>query len=61
MPHRITAGHRLTSKKKCSFALMKMDGVQAIESLNNAVEKEEDEQVKAVFKVAPTQLARRME
>ena len=40
---------------------MKMDGVQAIESLNNAVEKEKDEQVKAVFKVATAQLARRME
>ena len=48
-------------RKNAALALMKMDGVQAIESLNNAVEKEEDEQVKAVFKVASTQLARRME
>ena len=48
-------------RKNAALALMKMDGVQAIESLNNAVEKEEDEQVKAVFKVATTQLARRME
>jgi len=48
-------------RKNAALALMKMDGVQAIESLNNAVKKEEDEQVKAVFKVASTQLARRME
>ena len=48
-------------RKNAALALMKMDGVQAIESLNNAVEKEEDEQVKAVFKVATAQLARRME
>jgi hypothetical protein len=40
---------------------MKMDGTQAIPFLNNAVEKEQDEQVKAVFKVAITQLARRLE
>ena len=48
-------------RKNAALALMKMDGVQAIESLNNAVKKEEDEQVKAVFKVATTQLARRIE
>ena len=48
-------------RKNAALALMKMDGVQAIESLNNAVEKEKDEQVKAVFKVATAQLARRME
>ena len=48
-------------RKNAALALMKMDGVQAIESLNNAVKKEEDEQVKAVFKVASTQLARLME
>ena len=48
-------------RKNAALALMKMDGVQAIESLNNAVEKEKDEQVKAVFKVASTQLARLME
>ena len=48
-------------RKNAALALMKMDGVQAIESLNNAVEKEKDEQVKAVFKVATAQLARRIE
>lgn len=48
-------------RKNAALALMKMDGVQAIESLNNAIEKEKDEQVKAVFKVATAQLARRME
>ena len=48
-------------RKNAALALMKMDGVQAIESLNNADEKEKDEQVKAVFKVATAQLARRME
>ena len=48
-------------RKNAALALMKMDGVQAIESLNNADKKEEDEQVKAVFKVASTQLARLME
>ena len=48
-------------RKNAALALMKMDGVQAIESLNNAVEKEKDEQVEAVFKVATAQLARRME
>ena len=48
-------------RKNAALALMMMDGVQAIESLNNAVKKEEDEQVKAVFKVASTQLARLME
>ena len=48
-------------RKNAALALMKMDGVKAIESLINAAEKEEDEQVKAVFKVAMTQLARRLE